>query len=108
MGEAVLEFGALAPMLWNWEIRNVLLVAERRGRLPSAQTKDILDDLARMPITLEPPAADQTDVALARRYGLSVYDAAYLELAVRSGLRLMTRDDQLARAAQDLDLRWDS
>jgi predicted nucleic acid-binding protein len=94
--------GALVPSLWPYEIGNVLIMAERRERLTEADVGEFLDLLARRPIELDPIAAERVlhDVRhLARSERLTAYDAAYLELAMRSGLPLATRERALARAA---------
>jgi predicted nucleic acid-binding protein len=109
MAEAVIERGAIVPSLWRLELRNALLAAERRGRLSNGQLNDLLADLRSLPIEVVPGLPridDELEITLARKYGLSVYDAAYLELAVRNAALLMTRDEALGASAEDLQLRW--
>lgn len=94
---------ALIPPLWHWEVGNALLSAERRGRLDSAAADLFLQLLEQLPIHVDPQsihAALGGARALARAHRLSSCDAAYLELAQRSGLPLATRDDELAAAAR--------
>jgi predicted nucleic acid-binding protein len=91
--------GAAAPILWWFEVRNALVVNERRGRLDAAATVGILAHLERLPIRLDVDQNGDTVLALARAHRLSVYDAAYLELALRADLPLATLDRQLAAAA---------
>ena len=85
---------ALVPSLWTLETANVLLVAERRGRLTVAQTSLFVSTLLALPIVVaEPDAGYMTQlVATARPYKLSAYDAAYVALAVKTGLPLATLD----------------
>jgi predicted nucleic acid-binding protein len=93
----------LVPRLWHLEIANVLLVGERRGRCSQADTTQWLAYLAGLPIVLdgETEARAWSDtLALARQHGLTAYDAAYLELALRSGIPLATLDAKLKGAAQ--------
>jgi predicted nucleic acid-binding protein len=109
MAEGVLERGAIVPGLWRLEVRNALLAAERRGRLTRTQVDDILGDLRNMPIEIAADASalePESERTLARKYGLSVYDATYLDVAIRAAVPLMTRDAHLGRAAEDLQLRW--
>jgi predicted nucleic acid-binding protein len=108
MAESIVERGAIVPTLWRLELRNALLAAERRGRLTSTQIDQLLRDVRQLPIEFVDAldAADESELALARRYGLSVYDAAYLAVAVRTASTLMTRDALLESAADDLHLRW--
>ena len=101
--EAVVEGGAVAPAHWRLEVGNGLLMAERRGRVPPDGTvAALLGRLAALPIALDSETAARAwdaAPALVRRHGLSLYAAAYLELAVRKGLALATFDTALRRAA---------
>jgi predicted nucleic acid-binding protein len=92
---------ALVPSLWQMELANVLKTACTKGKLPLTQARQILDVLALLPIEVDTgPAPGQRQLfELAMRYGLSSYDAAYLELAMRHGLPIATRDEQLKLAA---------
>jgi predicted nucleic acid-binding protein len=94
--------GAIVPAIWPLEIGNALLAAERRGRLAVAERPTLLRLLAAMPIEVEPIGLAQavgplTD--LARTHHLSVYDAAYVDLAFRMHINLATLDRRLAEAA---------
>ena len=93
------EEGAVVPPLWHYEVRNTLLVAERRGRLSGSDPVQLLDKLAWLPIETDRDADLQAAYDLARDHGLSYYDAMYLELGVRRGAPLATLDAELARAA---------
>lgn len=90
---------AITTPLWWFEIRNVLIVNERRRRLTEAKTTLFLQKLARLPIALEPLPDGQGVLSVARQHNLTVYDAAYLELAKSMGLPLATLDMELRRAA---------
>ena len=99
LGDAVV----LAPALWPLEFANTLLVAERRGRLTEARASQLRDQVSGLGIVVVPdhPPRVLTDVlALARRHGLTVYDASYLDLAMRECVPLATLDDRLAGAAR--------
>lgn len=72
---------------------------ERRGRITQSDAKVFLRSLGRLPIRLDFEFVEADIMRLARSYGLSAYDAAYLELAVRLGLPLATLDARLAQAA---------
>jgi predicted nucleic acid-binding protein len=97
--ERLNEDEAFAPTLWWFEIRNTLLMNERRGRKTVAQTASFLSQLARLSITIDRTPHEADVLALARRHRLTVYDAAYLELARRRGDPLATLDQELATAA---------
>lgn len=93
---------AVVPALWPFEIASVLLVGERRGRLTAAQAQRFVDDLRMLPIIVDDVAwlaLVPLVLALGREFGLSAYDAAYLELAARRGLPLATLDARLRDAA---------
>jgi predicted nucleic acid-binding protein len=94
------EGEAVVPVLWWFEIRNVLLTNERRGRLDPTQTAAILAHLAGLPIVLDRDPVGDAVLAVARAYRLTFYDASYLELALRRAASLATLDRQLAAAAR--------
>ncbi len=92
---------AFVPAVWQLEVTNVLLVAERRGRMTEAQATRFLDLLLRLPIRIDASQTDVTAVlATGRRHGLSAYDAAYLLLAERLGVPLATLDNKLVSAGR--------
>ncbi len=89
---------ALAPALLFFEVRNVLLVNERRSRLSEGQSTEFLRALSRLPIRIDRSPDEAQLMTLARRHRLTVYDAAYLELALRERLPLVTLDARLEAA----------
>lgn len=91
---------ALVPSLWWFEVRNILIVNERRKRLTQTETASFLRDLSRLTVTLDRTPEGSEVLRLARTHRLSVYDAAYLELAQRNRLALATLDADLIRAAR--------
>lgn len=96
------ETGASVPLLWPLEALNGLLVAERRRRLDAPRRARLAGFLRELPITLDFDTADRAWEAtskLAERFALSVYDAAYLELARRRNLPLASLDRELRAAA---------
>jgi predicted nucleic acid-binding protein len=93
----------IVPSHWPTEILNGLLVASRRKRIKADQPALFWDELARLPIATEPAltsAQAKAVLALGERHGLTVYDAAYLELAHRRQFPLGTLDTDLRKAAQ--------
>ena len=98
--DALRQEGACVPPLWHYEMRNALLVAERRERIPRGGAREGLEGLRDFDI--ETDQATDLDVALdlALAHQLSFYDALYLELALRRRLPLATRDRGLARAVR--------
>ena len=106
--ERIASTGAVAPSLWVLEVLNGLAMAQRRGRIDSAQRQTLAGFLRELPIDLDDATAAQAWTATARvaeRFGLSVYDASYLELAQRRELPLATLDRELLRAAPSAGVR---
>ena len=94
---------ALAPALWRWEAGNVLLMAERRKRITPAESQRHLTLLQSLPVELDDDAwreAWNAAPLLAREHQLTLYDAAYLELAMRRGVPLGSLDTDLRKAAK--------
>lgn len=89
-----------APWLIWAEIRNILIVLERRGRLPEGFADEALAAIDGLAIALDTAPDSGAVLRLARRHGLSAHDALYLELASRHGAVLATRDAALAAAAR--------
>ena len=105
--DTVADTGAFVPALWRLEVANSLTIAVRRGRIDAEFRRAALDDLAMLEITTD----NQTDthawaetLQLADRFRLTLYDAAYLELAHRRGVPLATLDEDLSAAALALGL----
>ena len=93
---------AVVPSLWFLEVANGLLVAQRRSRVTGPERMLALERFSGLALTVD--EVDTRNVfgrtsALAEQFGLSVYDAAYLELALRRNLPLVTRDRALRAAA---------
>src|SRR5215475_12711587 len=100
--DRLIDDTAIVPALWELEVSNVLLVAERRGRLTEAQSARFVALLGQLPIHIDSASVEMGGVlAAGRRHTLSAYDAAYLVLAEREGVRLATMDAKLRKAAQD-------
>ena len=94
---------AHVPSLWLWETGNVLVQAERRGRITAAAIRSFLGLLEALPIHIDHAGITtiwHDTLALARAHRLTSYDAAYLELALRLGLPLASRDQALQAAAR--------
>ena len=95
----VVNHGGVAPRIWWYELRNALLVNERRRRVSSRQVHDTLADSLALGIELDDEHDESLMLDLARRYELTVYDAAYLEVALRRSATLATLDRQLRATA---------
>jgi predicted nucleic acid-binding protein len=100
--DLLLDSYAEVPALWSFEVANVLAVNEKRQRLTKAASVEFLQKLSGLDIRIDRsfPAVDgEVLLPLVWRYGLTAYDAAYLELAKRKGLPLATFDKELIAAA---------
>jgi predicted nucleic acid-binding protein len=94
---------AIAPPFWPHEVLNALLAGEKRKRISKELVRSFLDDLTTLPIVLEPSPAAIVFARiqrLSRDHSLTAYDAAYLDLALESGLPIATLDEDLRRAAK--------
>lgn len=99
--ERLIEEEAIVPALWRLEVANVLLVAERRGRMTEAQATRFLDLLERLPIRVDPASPEVAALlGVGRRHALSAYDAAYLALAERMSVPIATLDQRLLAASR--------
>lgn len=101
--DGLVDGTAVVPSRWPLEIANVLLVAERRGRLNKADSARFLELLGALPIEVDGEThgrAIGAIVSLGREHGLSSYDTAYLELAMRENVPLASLDQPLRLAAE--------
>jgi len=92
--------GGLVPSIFWYEVRNVLVVNERSGRISTSKADAFLASLAELPIEFEALPSELGVLGLARGHRLTVYDAAYLELASRTAAPLATLDEALRGAAR--------
>lgn len=102
--ERVRDEGAFVPSLWYLELGNVMIQAERRGRIMPADVSIRLELIGDLPIVIDnetSPRALHEILALARAQNLTTYDATYLELAIRRGLPLATNDKRLRSAGMN-------
>ena len=100
--EIVAEYGGVVPRIWWYEVHSALLTNERRGRITRQQVSDTIADTREMGITIDEAHEESLLFDLAHRFNLSVYDAAYLETALRRSLPLATLDRRLCSAAEAL------
>jgi len=106
--ERVRDDGALVPALWVWEVANVLTLAARRGRIGGGDVAARLALMTALPIRVDDEGAARAwreTALLAQAETLTVYDAAYLELALRLSADLATLDTELRRAADRVGVR---
>lgn len=97
------EHGAWVPALWHLEVANSLRIGVKRGRCDEEFVDQALVRLAELPINIDTETMERAwheTIALAKSDGLTLYDASYLELAIRRGLAIGTCDRALARAAE--------
>jgi predicted nucleic acid-binding protein len=95
--------GALVTSIWPYEVANVLLGAERRGRVTQSQAMRFVELLRALPINVDPDGTAHAwaeVTALGRAHGLTAYDASYLELAARTDLPLASLDGRLLQACR--------
>lgn len=100
--DEVVESNAIVPSIWRFEVGNALQMAIRRKRITDVFRDDALARLLAMPISVDPDTdahAWTTALRLSQRFGLTLYDAAYVELAQRHSLPLATLDEEMRAAA---------
>ena len=100
---ALRQSEALVPNLWTLEAANVISKFEARGYITEARSQAFVELLSRLNIVTDSATSIHAlgdTLNLARRYKLSSYDAAYLELALRTGLSIATLDADLIKAAK--------
>ena len=90
---------AVVPSVWWFEVRNILVVNERRGRISLPDSSAFLLHLAKLPVRVDRVPDEDSVLRIARACRLSVCDSAYLELAQREGLAIATLDADLRKAA---------
>ncbi|HEX4158668.1 MAG TPA: type II toxin-antitoxin system VapC family toxin [Rhizomicrobium sp.] len=91
---------AHVPALWWFELRNALIINERRRRLLESDVSNFLRQVSDLRIQIDSLPSDSDVLALSRKHRLTVYDAAYLELGRRKSFPLATLDRDLAEAAK--------
>ena len=99
--ERILAETAWVPALWVYECANVLITAQRRGRIDAPRRARLAESMMGLPLVIDrqPVTIAELDW-LSDRYSLSAYDAAYLELAIRRSVPLVTLDRALVKAAR--------
>lgn len=96
---------AIVPPIWPMEIANALIMAERRGRSDLAASNRFVMLVASLPIEVESPPRGlglEEILNLSRELRISSYDASYLELAIRKGIKLASEDRRLVQAATQI------
>ena len=107
LSQSINETGAWVPSIWRLEIANSLYFSVRRRRIDRAFRDRAIEDLSRLAISVDAATGEfawSTTLALSDRFGLTMYDACYLELAQRRDLPLATLDKDLRKAAEALDI----
>jgi predicted nucleic acid-binding protein len=105
---AIGDANVLVPAIWCLEVANVITRAESKYGLTEARSSEFVHVLQRMAIQVDAETcqyAMSETLQLARRYNLSSYDAAYLELAMRKAVPLATLDDVLVKAADKIGVK---
>jgi len=101
--EALKNVEVYVPELWSLEISNVLLIAERKKRLSEADSAHFIELIHALPIQIDKETSSRalaSIISIGREFGLTSYDAAYLELAMRKGIPLATFDKNLNHACK--------
>ena len=95
---------AIVPALFWFELRNTLIINERRGRITQQDSSDFLSLLSNLAVSVDNKPDERHVMNLARHHVLTVYDASYLELALRMQFPLATLGRKLKDAAIKLNV----
>ena len=99
---------AVVPSIWPLEVANVLLFAKKKKRITQMHASEFIDALAALPIHIDESTTARAMYSvffLASQENLTIYDAAYLELAIRERIPIATQDDDLLNAAKKLKVQ---
>jgi predicted nucleic acid-binding protein len=99
LATSISQYEVFVPPIWNLEVRDGSLMAERRSRITEDRLQERLQDLIKLPINSDTDSNLEDAFTLARTHRLSFYDATYLKLAMRRDIPLATLDNALDRAA---------
>lgn len=102
--QRVADEGGVVPHIWWYEIRNALLMNERRNRISTQEVSDTLAASLALGVLIDDRHDDAQVLSLARRFNLTVYDSAYLEVALRLGMPLATLDRRMSQVAQAIGI----
>ncbi|HEY2847171.1 MAG TPA: type II toxin-antitoxin system VapC family toxin [Pyrinomonadaceae bacterium] len=107
VNRALINSSCTAPSIWTLELTNVIVRAERRNDLARADADEFLNIVKALEIVIDDETSSRMieTLAIARQFGTTAYDAAYLELARRRNLPLATLDRDLLRAAKRAGVR---
>lgn len=106
--ESLNDTTAIVPTLWPLEVANVLLLSKKEKRVTEIQSASFIDILSSLPIVVDPSTTSRamhSIFVLAGETNLTIYDAAYLELALREKIPLITLDEALNKAASKLGIK---
>ena len=106
--ERLADETALVPGWWFLEVTNVLAIAERKGRVTTAQSAEFIAELSKLGLEVDVDSAGRAFdhlLPLCRSHQLTSYDAMYLDLAVRRSLPLATLDEPLRKSAKKLGVK---
>ncbi len=98
---------AIVPTIWPLEVANVLLQSKKNKRITEVQSASFIDALSALPIVVDQSTTSRSMhsiFVLARQLDLTIYDAAYLELAIREKIPLLSLDKGLIKAAKKLHI----
>lgn len=102
------ELTAFVPAIWSFEVANVLLVAQKKRRISPTKAREFQEALSMLSINIDISSIKKTSGStfeLAKEENLTIYDAAYLELAIRNNLPLASLDNDLKKAANKLSVK---
>ena len=100
--QLVVDEGGMVPGIWWYEVRNALLMNVRRGRISSVDCRAAIEGLRDLPVSVDTAHSDGLLLEIAGTHQLTVYDASYLEVAIRRELAVASLDRRIVAVADTL------
>ena len=104
---SITKKGIIVPSLWVYEVTNTLTVSVRRKKLTVADAHDLINNIQLLPIEFDKPTIENMSniFNIANEHKLSAYDAAYIELALRTNTQIASFDKEVIKVSGKLGIK---
>jgi len=105
--KSIIKNEIIVPSLWAYEVTNVLTISVRRYKLTVAETHSLINDIKLLPIEFDTPTIEDISniFNIANEQKLSAYDAAYIELALRTNTPIASFDKEVVKVSEKLGIK---
>lgn len=105
--KSIIKNEIIVPGLWAYEVANTLTISVRRNKLTVAETHSLINDIQLLPIEYDKPTTENISniFNVASEHKLSAYDAAYIELALRTNLQIASFDKEVIKVSKKLGIK---